>query len=127
MLLSKRVSLNAGDHLSLSYYGALLMQPLLWLGIVLSVLQLWTWTRILALTELSLAYPITSLAYPLTMIAAVIFFHEHLSVTVWIGAILISTGVALVGGSRDKSPQPQEGFSSIPADDQKSVVAAHPS
>jgi len=72
-------------------------QPLIWLAVALGPVQLWLWTRILARADLSLAYPLTSLAYPLTMICARFFFHEHISWLVWMGAILITLGVALIG------------------------------
>lgn len=74
-------------------------QPLIWVAIGMGPLQLWLWTRILGKTDLSLAYPLTSLAYPLTMICAQIVFHEHIGWMVWMGAILITSGVALIGNN----------------------------
>ena len=74
-------------------------QPLIWIAIALGPVQLWLWTRILRKADLSLAYPLTSLAYPLTMICAQVFFHEHIGWMVWLGAILIASGVALIGNN----------------------------
>ncbi len=68
----------------------------MWLGIGLGPLQLWVWTGILARTELSLAFPISSLCYPLTMVAAQLVFREQLGWQVWVGALLITLGVAIV-------------------------------
>jgi len=75
-------------------------QPLIWIAIALGPMQLWLWTRILGKSDLSLAYPLTSLAYPLTMICAQIFFHEHIGWMVWLGAILITSGVAMIGSHK---------------------------
>lgn len=83
------------------YYSYLAMQPALWLGLVFSLLQLWTWTSILARTKLSVAYPIASLSYPLTMLAAQWIFSERLNIYVWLGGLLITLGVAIIGLSKD--------------------------
>ena len=72
---------------------ALLKQPLAWFALLLAPLQLVLWMRVLARTELSLAYPATSISYPVTMLAAVLLYHEKLSACVWIGAILVTAGV----------------------------------
>lgn len=81
------------------FYRSLLFQPGLWLGLLFSLLQLWTWTRILAVAQLSLAYSIASLSYPLTMLAAQWIFSEHLNGYVWAGGLCIALGVAIVGSS----------------------------
>ena len=72
-------------------------QPLIWLAVGMGPVQLWLWTLILRRSDLSLAYPLTSLAYPLTMIAAWGVFGEHVSWLVWLGALLITFGVAVMG------------------------------
>ncbi len=77
-------------------------QPLIWVAIAAGPLQLWLWNRILGGSDLSLSYPLTSLAYPLTMICAQVFFGEHIPGMVWIGAVLITVGVFLIGSN--KSP-----------------------
>jgi drug/metabolite transporter (DMT)-like permease len=84
------------------FYWSLLFQPALWLGLLFSLLQLWTWTRILARTKLSLAYPVASLSYPLTMLAAQQIFSERLNPFVWIGGFLITVGVAMIGSCSEK-------------------------
>jgi len=75
-------------------------QPLIWIAIALGPLQLWLWTRILSKSDLSLAYPLTSFAYPLTMICAQCFFHEHVGWMVWLGAIFVTAGVALISSHK---------------------------
>lgn len=90
------------------FYWNLVFQPALWLGLLFSILQLWTWTRILSKTKLSLAYPIASLSYPLTMLAAQWIFSEQLNHFVWIGGFCIMLGVAIVGGSSTEAISIQE-------------------
>jgi drug/metabolite transporter (DMT)-like permease len=89
----------------IQFYKTLVTQPWMWLGIGLGPIQLWIWTKILARTDLSLAFPVSSLSYPLTMIASEILLREKLSLVVWLGAILITIGVAIVGSSREKSAE----------------------
>ncbi|HEY9746505.1 MAG TPA: hypothetical protein V6C99_09850 [Oculatellaceae cyanobacterium] len=100
MVCNKVTELNSavGDN----FYGNLVFQPTFWLGLLLSLLQLWTWTSILARTRLSLAYPVASLSYPLTMLAAQCFFAEKLSLLVWLGGALITFGVAIVGSASEE-------------------------
>lgn len=76
---------------------AVLLRPMIWLGLGLSLLQLWIWTSILKRTHLSVAYPVSSLAYPLTMLMGLLVFHERLSPEVWLGASLVVAGVSVIG------------------------------
>ncbi len=87
----------------------ILKQPWWWLALALGPLQLWTWMRILARTELSLAYPLSSLSYPLTMVAAWRIFGEQLSWQVWLGALFITVGVAMVGSTTATASTPFPG------------------
>ncbi len=54
------------------------------------------WAYILKHFPLSQAYPLISLSYVLGMIAAIIFFHEHVDATKWIGVALIVAGCILI-------------------------------
>lgn len=54
------------------------------------------WMYILKHFPLSVAYPLVSLSYVLGMVAAVLVFHEQVSLTRWIGLALIVAGVALI-------------------------------
>ena len=88
------------------FYLTIATQPWIWLAFALAPLQLWTWTRILRGVDLSLAYPITSMSYPLTMVAACIGLGERVDWRVWLGAILITVGVGILGGHTPREAAP---------------------
>ncbi len=88
------------------FYISLLKTPWMWLGVGLGPFQLWVWTKILARTDLSLAYCVSSLSYPLTIITAQFLLKEHLSLPVWLGVLLITMGVIIVGGQKKHEPVP---------------------
>lgn len=54
------------------------------------------WLYILKHYPFSVAYPLSSMAYIFGMIAASIFFHEQVSVSGWLGVLLIVLGSFLV-------------------------------
>ena len=54
------------------------------------------WMYILRNYPFSQAYPLSSLAYVFGMIAALWLFDEHISLTAWIGVLLIMAGCYLV-------------------------------
>lgn len=54
------------------------------------------WLYMLKHYPFSMVYPMLSLAYVFGMIAAIIFFHEHIPVTRWIGIALIMAGCVLI-------------------------------
>lgn len=54
------------------------------------------WMYILKHFPLSLAYPMISLSYVFGMLAAILFFHEEVSFTKWLGVLLIMVGCCLI-------------------------------
>lgn len=54
------------------------------------------WAYIIRSFPLSQAYPLVSLSYVFGMIAAIIFFHETVDLTKWLGVLLIMAGCALI-------------------------------
>jgi undecaprenyl phosphate-alpha-L-ara4N flippase subunit ArnE len=54
------------------------------------------WGFILKHFEFSVAYPVTAFAYVFGMLAAILIFHETVSLTRWIGVGLIILGVILI-------------------------------
>lgn len=54
------------------------------------------WMYILKHYPLSMAYPMASMGYVFVLIFAVVFFHEEVEWTRWIGVVLIMTGCIFV-------------------------------
>lgn len=54
------------------------------------------WVYIIKNYPFSQAYPMISLSYVLGMIAAIVFFHEEVALTQWLGVILIMGGCVLI-------------------------------
>lgn len=54
------------------------------------------WIYIIKRFPFSVAYPLISLSYVFGLIAAIVFFHEHVELRKWIGVFLIMTGCVLI-------------------------------
>ncbi len=54
------------------------------------------WMYILKNFPLSMAYPLVSLSYVIAMFAAILCFHEEVSLYRWIGCLLIVGGCFLI-------------------------------
>ena len=54
------------------------------------------WMYIIKNFPFSLAYPMISLSYIIGMFSAIIFFHEEVTYTKWIGVLLIMGGCCLI-------------------------------
>lgn len=54
------------------------------------------WMYIVRHFPLSQAYPLVSMSYVFGMIAAVVFFHETVEITRWVGVLFIMIGCALI-------------------------------
>ena len=85
------------------FYLHVVLEPWIWMAFALGPAQLFVWTRILKRIDLSLAYPLTTISYLATMVVSEVVFKETLGVRVWVGAILIMAGVAVLGKTPDES------------------------
>lgn len=54
------------------------------------------WMYIVKRYPLSMAYPMISLSYVFGLLAAILFFHESVSVMKWVGVSLIILGCCLI-------------------------------
>lgn len=54
------------------------------------------WSYLLKRYEFSLVYPLTGISFLIGLIASVIFFHEVVSITRWIGVIVMLIGIFLI-------------------------------
>ena len=66
------------------------------IGVVLYAVATLFWLVILSKAELSFAYPMLALGYVLIAILSKIFFNENVTITRFIGILLISIGVFLL-------------------------------
>ena len=73
--------------------------PWLWLGIVIYSAELVIWLNILARAPLSLAFPLGSLNFCGVVLASRLLLGERVPGRRWLGAGLITIGVAIVGAS----------------------------
>ncbi len=55
------------------------------------------WMYIVKVFPFSTAYPMVSLSYVFGMMAAIVIFHEEVSMMKWVGVILIVIGCILIG------------------------------
>ena len=72
----------------------------IWSGIIVYSLNFFTWIAILYKADLSIAMPAGSITYLFIPLMAVLFFHEHIGLTRWIGIALIVSGIFFVSKSR---------------------------
>ena len=54
------------------------------------------WMYILREFPLSMAYPMVSISYVFGMLAAIVFFNEHVVAHQWLGVVLIMAGCCMV-------------------------------
>lgn len=72
------------------------LDPLVIAGFVLYGISAALWLIVLTRAELSWAYPLLSMGYVLVMILSRILFHEAVTTTRFVGALVIVAGVWLI-------------------------------
>ncbi|MCY9664832.1 EamA family transporter [Paenibacillus alginolyticus] len=73
-----------------------LSSPFIITGCFLYVIATVIWILLLSRLPLSFLYPLQSLAYVVGLIIAIFVFHEHVTLTKWIGVGVILVGVYFV-------------------------------
>ena len=88
---------KAGDFsMSLSYFHRLLVNwQFIGCGLCYGAGSI-LWMYIIKHFPFSMAYPMISLSYVMGILVAIVFFHEQIPVTRWIGVGLIMTGCVLI-------------------------------
>lgn len=71
----------------------LFFSPVVFVALCLYAATTGLWLFILSRTPMSHAYPIQALAFPIVLLASMLFFHESISTTKWIGIAIIVFGV----------------------------------
>jgi len=82
----------------LALIGAL-FHPLVAIGVALLIVWTLTHMALLSWADLSYVMPVTALSYVVTAFAARLFLAETVSPARWIGIVLVTAGVTLVGGT----------------------------
>jgi len=73
--------------------------PELWLAIACLGVAMLFWLRVLHSMEVSKAFPFLGLGQVAVLLSARCFFHEHIALRRWVGALLIFAGIILVAGT----------------------------
>lgn len=70
-----------------------------WVALGVALLIVWTLTHmaLLSWADLSYVMPVTAISYVVTAFAARLLLGENVSLARWIGIVLITAGVTLVG------------------------------
>jgi uncharacterized membrane protein len=90
----------------LAYISAML-HPQVTLGIILLILWLLTRMALFSWADLSFVVPVTAIGYILTAIFGHFFLSETVSLTNWLGTVLIFFGTVLVGTTKPRSVEVQ--------------------
>lgn len=77
--------------------------PRIWLGVLFLATFFALYTAALSWADLSFILPATSFGYVLNVACAKYFLNEQVSLTRWIGAVVICVGVAFVSRSKIKT------------------------
>ena len=77
-----------------------LMQPLLWLGISLWLIEVVCWIAVLRDAPMAVAYPVMALTYAGVPAAGMLFLKERMSASQLAGAGLVLAGVVAVSMAR---------------------------
>jgi len=82
-----------------SFASGVALQPMIWLGAAIWVVESIAWVQVLQRTPLSLAYPIMTLSYATVPLAGVALLREQMTARQLVGAGLIFGGVLCVAAA----------------------------
>ncbi len=84
-------------------YARDMLNPFVALGIGLLILWLLTRMALLSWADLSFVLPVTAFGYFLAAVLGKVFLAETISAAQWLGTCLIFAGIAMVGGTHQKT------------------------
>jgi len=96
LLFKKGMDVVGEVNLSFSVIKAF-FNPYVFLGLVCYGTGTCSWLVVLSRTPVSFAYPWLSIGYIIITIADKFYFHQIIPPLRWVGILLISIGVALLG------------------------------
>ena len=102
ILLSKGMHGGEGLEVSASILYAA-SSPIIWLGTLLLATFFALYSAAMSWADLSFILPATSFGYVLNVACAKVFLNESVSLTRWLGAVIICVGVAFVSRSEVKT------------------------
>ena len=108
LFFKKGVLLTGIDNVTVQNFIAFTLQllghPLLWFGIFFYFLNFLLWIVALSKVDLSVAFPIGSTTYVIVPILAMIFLHEKVIWTQWLGIVFIIIGIYFISQSKQETP-----------------------
>lgn len=72
-----------------------IFSPIIFTALILYGFTTVLWLYILNKTDISFAYPIQSLALPTVLVLSTIIFNEQISISRWIGILIIYIGIVI--------------------------------
>jgi drug/metabolite transporter (DMT)-like permease len=103
--------MNLIGHVSITHPASLItaiFTPWIAIGIVLLLAFFAAYSYALSWADLTFVLPATSLGYVLIALIAQFFLHEQVTLTRWIGILLVSGGVGIVAGGPAFTVTPKE-------------------
>ena len=94
-------TLNPAELLQLGFQ--VFTNPYIWLGIAILTIFYFLYLAALSWADLSYVLPVTAFGYTLNAALAKYFLHEHISLTRWLGTLVICFGVAIVSRTEQKT------------------------
>lgn len=93
----------------LAYFLHMLENYWMWGGVALLIVWMVSQLSMFTWADLTYVLPVTASAYVLTAILSKFFLYEQISVSRWIGVVLISFGVLFVSKTPERTkPEPEE-------------------
>jgi uncharacterized membrane protein len=83
--------------------------PLIWTGILLLGLFFGLYLAALSWADLSFVLPVTSFGYAMNAFLSWRLIGEHVSLTRWVGTMIICVGVATVSRTEQRTTSPEPG------------------
>lgn len=80
-------------------YLRAMIDPLVILGVIMQIVWMLKRMSLLGIADLSFVLPVTASGYVISTLLGRVVLHEQVSVSRWLGAIIISVGSALVASS----------------------------
>jgi uncharacterized membrane protein len=119
LMLKHGMSQIGGVPLSLTGLGHAFLRTFtsgtIWIGIFFLIGFTISYMTVLSWADYSYVMPAGALGYALVTLLAVIFLHESVSLRRWIGVLLISLGVLLVGQTKPRTTAAVREQQQVPA------------